>query len=121
MHKNTSANNNDGSLATAQMSMKKGLKMFGKGGVEAVRGEMQQLHDCKVTEPRHARDLTPEELPEALGYLMFLKRKRCGKIKGRGCADGRKQRPHINRADAASPTIATELVFLTVVINALEN
>ncbi len=43
MHTNTSANDNDGSLATAQMSMKKGLKMFGKGGVKAVHGKMQQL------------------------------------------------------------------------------
>jgi hypothetical protein len=24
----------------------------------------------------------------SLSYLMFLKRKRCGKIKARGCADG---------------------------------
>jgi hypothetical protein len=103
------------------MSMKKGLRMFGEGGVAAVRGEMQQLHDRKVMEPKHTRDLTPEELREALGYLMFLKRKRCGKIKGRGCADGRKQRPHIDRADAASPTVATESVFLTAVIDALEN
>jgi hypothetical protein len=32
---------------------------------------------------------------EALNYLMFLKRKRCGKIKARGCADGRPQREYI--------------------------
>jgi hypothetical protein len=51
---------------------------------------------------------------------MFLKRKRCGKIKGRGCADGRKQRAHTAREDAASPTVATESVFLTAVIDALE-
>jgi hypothetical protein len=118
---NTGANDNDGSLATAQMSMKKRLKMFGEGGVEAVRGEMQQLHDRKVMEPRHARDLAPEELCEALGYLMFLKRKRCGKIKGRSCPDGHKQQPHIDRADAASPTVMTKSVFLTAVIDALEN
>jgi hypothetical protein len=120
-HTNGATNDNDGSLATAQMSMKKGLKMFGEGGVVAVRGEMQQLHDRKVMEPRHTRDLTPEELREALGYLMFLKRKRCGKIKGHGCADGCKQRPHIDRANAASPTVATESVFLMAVIDALEN
>jgi hypothetical protein len=29
---------------------------------------------------------------EALNYLMFLKRKRCGKIKARGWANGRPQR-----------------------------
>jgi hypothetical protein len=109
------------SLATAQMSMNKGLKLFVEAGIEAVRSEMAQLHDRKVMKPVHSRELTPEEWREALAYLMFLKRKRCGKVKGRGCADGRKQRRDTDRADAASPTVATEAVFLTVVIDALEN
>jgi hypothetical protein len=69
----------------------------------------------------HSRELTPKEQQEALAYLMFLKQKRCGKVKGRGCADGRKQRRYTNQADAASPTVATEAVFLTAVIDALEN
>jgi hypothetical protein len=51
---------------------------------------------------------------------MFLKRKRCGTIKGRGCADGRKQRAYTAKEEATSPTIATEAVFLTAVIDALE-
>jgi hypothetical protein len=61
------------SLATAQMSMKKGLKMFGDAGVEAVRSEMRQLHERNVMKPAHARELTPDERREALAYLMFLK------------------------------------------------
>jgi hypothetical protein len=109
------------SLATAQMSMNKGLKLFGNAGIEAVRSEMVQLHNRKVMKPVHSRELIPEERQEALAYLMFLKRKRCGKVKGRGCADGRKQRRYTDRADAASPTVATEAVFLTAVIDALEN
>ena len=52
---------------------------------------------------------------------MFLKRKRCGKIKGRGCADGRKQRAYIAKEDSTAPTVSTEAVFLTAVIDALEN
>jgi hypothetical protein len=102
------------------MSMKKGLKIFGKHGVEAVKKEMLQLHERKVMEPRHAAELSPAQKQEALAYLMFLKQKRCGKIKGRGCADGRKQRAYTSREDAASPTVATESVFLTTVIDALE-
>jgi hypothetical protein len=109
------------SLATVQMSMKKGLKMFGDAGVEGVHNEMWQLHEQNVMKPLHAREPTPEECQEAMAYLMFLKRKWCGKVKGRGCANGRKQRRYINRADAASPTVVTEAVFLTAVINALEN
>jgi hypothetical protein len=84
----------DEPLATPQMNMKKGLKVFGKDGVEAVKKEMLQLHDRKVMEPKHAAELTHAQKQEALAYLMFLKRKRCDKIKGRGCADGRKQRAY---------------------------
>ena len=51
---------------------------------------------------------------------MFIKRKRCGTVKGRGCADGRKQRAYTDKEEATSPTIATEAVFLTAVIAALE-
>jgi hypothetical protein len=48
-------------LATAQMSMNKGLKLFGEAGIEAVHSEMAQRHDCKVMKPVHSRELTPEE------------------------------------------------------------
>jgi hypothetical protein len=102
------------------MSMKKGLKMFGEDGVQAVKKEMLQLHERKVMEPKHAAELSSEQKREALAYLMFLKQKRCSKIKGRGCSDGRKQRAYTAREDTASPTVATESVFLTMVIDALE-
>ena len=60
---------------TPQMSMKKGLKMFGEGGYAAVKKEMQQLHDRKVMQPVSRKDLSPEQKKEALGYFMFLKKK----------------------------------------------
>jgi hypothetical protein len=107
-------------LATPQMSMKRGIKVFGQGGVDAVKKEMQQLHDRIVMQAKNARDRTPEEKKQALAYLMFLKRKRTGDIKGRGCADGRKQRAWTDKDEATSPTIATEAVFLTAVIDAYE-
>jgi hypothetical protein len=37
----------DGPLATPQMSMKKGLKVFGEDAVKAVKKEMLQLHEQK--------------------------------------------------------------------------
>ena len=106
---------------TAQMSMKKGLKVFGAGGYAAVKQEMQQLHDRRVMQPVRRKDLSPAQKREALGYLMFLKKKRCGKIKGRGCADGRKQRAYITKEESTSPTISTEAVFLTAVVDAWEH
>ena len=57
---------------------------------------------------------------ESLSYLMFLKRKRSGKIKGRGCADGRKQREHITRAESSSPTLSTPALMATCLLDAIE-
>ena len=107
-------------LSTPQMSMKQGIKMFGEKGVAAVKSEMQQLHTRKVMTAKKPTELTPAQKREALAYLMFLKRKRCGKVKGRGCADGRKQRLYTAKEDASSPTVSTEAVFITAVIDALE-
>ena len=106
---------------TPQMSMKKGLKMFGKGGYAAVKKEMHQLHDQKVMQPISQKDLSHEQKKAALGYLVFLKKKRCGTIKGRGCANGCKQRAHITKEQSTSPTISTEAVFLMAVVDAWEN
>jgi Reverse transcriptase (RNA-dependent DNA polymerase) len=51
---------------------------------------------------------------------MFLKKKRNGTIKGRGCADSRKQRAYAAKEDASSPTVAIESVMLLCVIVAME-
>jgi hypothetical protein len=51
---------------------------------------------------------------------MFLKEKRCGTIKGQGCADGGKQREHISKDETSSPTVAIESVMLSCTIDAKE-
>jgi hypothetical protein len=109
------------SMATEQMSMKKGLKAFGGLGWDAVRSEMQQLHDRKVMRPVRKGDLSADEIKRTLNYLMFLKRKRSGKVKGRGCADGRKQRLWTRKEDSTSPTACTESVLTTCAIDAKED
>ena len=100
------------------MPIRRGLKLFGSEGISADKAELQQLHDLKVME---AKLLTTTQKREALGYLMFLKRKRNGKIKARSCADGRPQRAYIPQEDARAPTVSTEAVFMTAVIDAMEN
>ena len=52
---------------------------------------------------------------------MFLKHKHCGKIKGHGCAEGRKQRVYITKEELTAPTVSTEAVFLTTMIDAMED
>jgi len=107
-------------LVTAQMSAKRGLKVFGDKGVEALLKELKQLLDRKVMHGVDGRRLTRAEKNAALQYLMFLKEKRCGKIKGRGCADGRKQRVYKTKEETSSPTVTLESLFLTAVIDAKE-
>ena len=51
---------------------------------------------------------------------MFLKQKRCGHIKGRGCADGRKQQLWKSKDETSSPTISIEALFITCLIDAKE-
>jgi len=82
--------------------------------------EMQQLHDRKVSEPKAAHMLTREEKKKALEYLIFLKKKRCGRIKARGCADGRKQRIYKSKEETSSPTVAVESLFLSCSIDTKE-
>ena len=82
--------------------------------------EVKQIHDRKVMKPVYAGSLSKRHKKAALAYLMFLKEKRCGTIKGRGCADGRKQREFTSKDEASAPTVSIEGVFLSCVIDALE-
>ena len=103
-----------------QYPMTKGLKLFGDEGVQAVRKEVQQLHDVNALQPLHPKDLSVKQRSRVLEYLMFLKQKRTGLIKGRGCADGRPQRLWTSKEDSRSPTAHLESVIFTAVIEAFE-
>ena len=83
--------------------------------------ELQQLIDRRVMHPCDATALSHNEKHSALKYLMFLKEKRCGKVKGRGCADGRKQRLYKSKEETSSPTIQVESLFLSSMIDAKED
>ena len=107
-------------FTTEQMNWKKGIKVFGEKGEEAIQKELQQIHDMEGFQPKHWYELTKEERAEALKYLMYLKEKRDGRIKGRGCADGRKQRSYIPKAEASSPTATLTGIMLTCMIDAYE-
>ena len=106
---------------TEQMTAKKGLKRFKEAGAQAIMNELEQIIYRKVMRGKHAKDLTREDKKAALRYLMFLKQKRSGKIKARGCADGRKQRLYKTKDETTSPTVTTEGLMLTCIIDAYEN
>ncbi|KAG7353002.1 reverse transcriptase RNA-dependent DNA polymerase [Nitzschia inconspicua] len=107
-------------LVTAQMTANKGVKLFGAAGEQAIEKELRQLLTRDVMHGVDSKTLTREQRRAALRYLMFLKEKRCGTIKGRGCADGRKQRLYKTKEETSSPALSIEALFLSCVIDAYE-
>ena len=41
-------------IMMSQYNMKKGIKLFGQAGIDAVLSELEQLHERKVMEPKEA-------------------------------------------------------------------
>jgi hypothetical protein len=70
--------------------------------------------------PQDSTKLTTGQKSAALEYMMFLKEKRDGSIKGRACADERKQRETATPGGAASPTVSVESVMIAAAIEADE-
>ena len=71
-----------------QLSLKKGPKAYGEEGAKAVLDEMKLLHNMKAISP--CSTLSHAQIRRALTYLMYIKKEKCGRVKGRGCADGRR-------------------------------
>ena len=86
-----------------------------------MKSEMKQLHLRDTFDPQHRHELSAKEKAEVLELHMFLKLKRDGKIKGRAVAGGNKQGYFISKWGASSPTVATEAVMLSCVIDSQEH
>jgi hypothetical protein len=103
-----------------QLSLKSGLKQWGDKAYAAVTSEMKQLHFRNTFKPKHWSELSKTQRQTVLESHMFLKEKRDGSLKGRTVAGGNKQRDYISKEDASSPTVATEAVLLSCIIDAEE-
>jgi hypothetical protein len=117
----TSYSNVEASKSTPQYGFNRGLKEFGDLGYEATVKEL----DDNLLGMGAVKMLKPSEINrtirfEALNYLMFLKRKRCGKIKARGCADGRPQREYISKDESSSPTVSIYALMTSCLMDAIE-
>ena len=107
--------------AFTQMSAREGLRRFGVKAAEALISEWKQLDEKKVFHGVKFEDTNYEQRSKALRLVQLIKQKRCGKIKGRTCADGRKQKEYIKEEDSTSPTVSTEALLLTLMIDANEH
>ena len=65
-------------------------------------------------------ELTNNQRSKVLQSHMFVVRKRTGETKARVVAGGNLQRGHVTKEESSSPTVSTESVLLTSIIDALE-
>ena len=83
--------------------------------------EMKQLYFCNTFRPKLWSKLSKTQHQAVLELHMFLKEKRDGSLKGRTVAGGNSETTvPISKEDASSPTITTEAVLLSCIINAKE-
>jgi Reverse transcriptase (RNA-dependent DNA polymerase) len=102
------------------MSASKGIKLFGAPAVAAIHKEFCQLHDKGVFDPQHASTLTPAQRRGALRAVNLIKEKRTGELNGRTCADGSVQRSLYDKSKFTSPTVASDALLYTLIIDAKE-
>ena len=77
----------EASKLTPQYVFRKGLELFGDEGFYAAKNELEvNLLGRGYIDILSWKDITRDIRKQVMGYLKFLKRKRSGKMKGRGCA-----------------------------------
>ena len=103
-----------------QMTAAKGIKLFGEKAIAVMFKEYNQLNDMTVFGRTDPDKLSPKQKKGALRAVNLIKEKRCGRLKGRACADGSKQRAYIPREEATSPTVSMEALTASLVIDAHE-
>ena len=86
--------------------------MFSDRVSAAVVKELTQFHTLKCFQPRDQSTLTRDDCRNALTSLMFLTKKRSGKIKARACANGSTQQSHIAKEEVTAPTVTSEAIFI---------
>ena len=102
------------------MGVTEGIRRHGTGAIAAVIKEYEQLRDLDTLMPLNPNVLSYLQKKESLNLITIIKKKRCGKIKARVCANGRKQRHYIKKEDVASPTVQLESLIATMAVDALE-
>jgi hypothetical protein len=107
-------------LILTQLTLKAAIKMWGNEAKIAAEAEMKQLHWRNTFKPIRWSDMTEEQKKTVLESHIFMKMKQSGEIKGRTVAGGNKQRGFIDKEESSSPTVATESVILTSLIDAKE-
>ena len=78
-----------------QYITKRGLQKLGDRGVASVEKEVRHLPTMDAIEPYNTKYPMKEYQHASLGYLVFLKEKCDGSIKGKVCYGGCKQQDYM--------------------------
>jgi hypothetical protein len=103
-----------------QMTAKAGIKKHGRAAEEALLAEFAQLEELNVFEAVDPSLLTKEQRMGALRAINLIKEKRTGKLKGCTVADGRPQRALYNKSEMASPTVSSDALMISLMIDTKE-
>jgi len=105
--------------AFTNYTVRKGMKELGLEAVVAMMSEMKQMHIKRVMRGVHFKDISKTKVKKIIKSLMFVKRKRDGRLKARFCANP-KGAERVNNDDYSSPTVTTEAIFISSAIDAFE-
>ena len=103
-----------------QMSAQAGIRKHGQNAINALMKEFTQLHNEGTFDPVDASKLTTDQKKAALRSVNLIKEKRDGSLKGRSCADGRKQRALYSKGEMSSPTLSSESLLMLLCVDAAE-
>jgi hypothetical protein len=101
-----------------QLLVTSALREWGDNARAAGEKEVNQLHWRETFVQRQMLGLTAEQHTKILQSHMFIGQKRTGETKARLVAGGNTQRGHVTKEESSSPTVTTEAVLLTSIVNA---
>ena len=103
-----------------QMSAKAGIRKHGEAAEAALLTEFAQLEDLSMYQAVDPKSLTRAQKLAALRAINLIKEKRDGRLKGRTVADGRPQRTLYDKSETVSPTVSSDALILSILIDAYE-
>jgi hypothetical protein len=107
---------------TTLFTVKQGTRQLGVDAIVSMMSELRQLHRKGIFRPVKPKSFRFLKRRKILRTIMFLKKKRDGRIKSRLVADGSRQsRKECVIDDVSSPIVNTESIFIQAVIIANEN
>ena len=98
------------------LSLKSGMKQCKVKGRASDKSEMKQLHFRYTSNPKHYKEIN-EEQKKLFWSPTCLSNKIDGTIKGRTVAGRDKQKDFISKEYPRSPTVTTEAVLLSCIID----